>query len=177
MHVRVSVAELPGTTWNAAAGFNRLFGLGRFSSPGTHTFKSAQKLAGRQGSPISMVKWHLSTCLLTGWLRGEAQGPGERAGSISTAIFYGGKPNCTRHLQTLRSRQLSTPSPWAGLEECITCMKIRPEAQTKGFQKLPLKFDFVNCVFFSIPTSFSFCKQPLENIQLIYFKSHLKDAK
>lgn len=33
----------------------------RFSSPETHTFKSAQKLAGRRGSPISMVKWHLST--------------------------------------------------------------------------------------------------------------------
>lgn len=68
---------MPGKAWNAAVGFNRLFGSGRFSSPWTHTFKSAQKLAGREASPISMVKWHLSTFLLMGWLGEGAQGVGE----------------------------------------------------------------------------------------------------
>lgn len=90
VHVCMPIVGLPGRAWNAAVGFNWLFGWGRFSSPATHTFKSAQKLAGGEGSPISMVKWHLSTRLLTGWLGGEAQGPGEGAGSTSTAVFYGG---------------------------------------------------------------------------------------
>lgn len=45
------------------------------------------------------------------------------------------EPNCRRHLQTPRNWQLSTTFPWAGLEECITHMKIMLEAQTKGFSK------------------------------------------
>lgn len=63
------------------------------------------------------------------------------------------EPNCTRHLQTPRNWQLSTPFPWAGLEEYIACIKIMLEAQTKGFKKLHLKFDSANCLFFSVPTS------------------------
>lgn len=34
-----------------------------------------------------MVKWHLSTCLLTSWLWEEAQGVGEGPGSSSSAVF------------------------------------------------------------------------------------------
>lgn len=45
-------------------------------------------LAGK-GAPISMVKWNLSTRLLTRWLGEGAQGPGEGAGITSTAVFYG----------------------------------------------------------------------------------------
>lgn len=47
-----------------------------------------------------MVKWNLSTRLLTRWLGDGAQGPGEGAGSTSTAVFTEEEPNCTRHLQT-----------------------------------------------------------------------------
>lgn len=86
------------------------------------------------------------------------------------------EPNCTRHLQTLRSWQLSMPFPWAGLEECISRVKIMLEAQTKGFRKLHLKFDSVNGVFFSVPNSASFADcLALKRPQWIGFKSHLKD--
>lgn len=66
------------------------------------------------------------------------------------------EPNCTRHLQTPRNWQLSTPFLWAGLEEHIARVEIMLEAQTKGLQKLHLKFDSVSGLLFSVPTSVLF---------------------
>lgn len=73
---------------------------------------------------------------------------GKKLAASAWQSFTVEERNCTRHLQTPRNWQLSTPFPWAGLEEYITHMKIMLEAQTKGFQKLHLKFDSVNGVFF-----------------------------
>lgn len=59
-----------------------------------------------------MVKWHLSTRLLTGWLGEGAQGPGEGGlAAPARQSFTVEEPNCTRHLQTPRSWQLSTTFP------------------------------------------------------------------
>lgn len=58
-----------------------------------------------------MVKWNLATRLLTRWLGEGAQGPGEGAGSASTAVFTEEEPNCIRHLQTPWNWQLSTTFP------------------------------------------------------------------
>lgn len=113
-------------------------------------------LAGK-GAPSP---WSNSTfqpvCCWAGYKKGlRVQGKGLAAPARQS--FTVEEPNCTRHLQTPRNWQLYTLFPWAGLEACITCIKIMLEAQTWHFRKLHLKFDSVNGLFFPIPTSVVFC--------------------
>lgn len=117
-------------------------------------------------------------CWQAGWEKGlRVQGKGLAAPARQS--FTVEEPNCTRHLQTPRNWQLSTTFPWAGLEECITRMKIMLEAQTKGFRKLHLKFDCVNGLFFSIPTLVSsancLAMETLKGICLKYLKGARND--
>lgn len=87
------------------------------------------------GAAISVVKWNLSALVLMRWLGEVTQGPGEVAGRSIAASLYGRKKNLIAEgiLQTPWNWQLSTTSPWAGLEVCIIRMKTLLEAQTKGF--------------------------------------------
>ncbi len=87
-------------------------------------------------------------CWRAGWEKGlRVQGKGLAAPARQS--FTVEEPNCTRHLQTPRNWQLSTTFPWAGLEECITRMKIMLEAQTKGFRKTSPEVWFCKWSLFS----------------------------
>lgn len=87
------------------------------------------------GAAISVVKWNLSALVLMCWLGEVTQGPGEVAGRSIAASLYGRKKNLIAEgiLQTPWNWQLSTTSPWAGLEVCIIRMKTLLGAQTKRF--------------------------------------------
>lgn len=96
------------------------------------------------------------------WRAGCEQGLGVQGKGLAAPArqsFTVEEPNCTRHLQTPRNWQLSTPFPRAGLEEYITCGEFMQEAQNKGFLKTSPEVWLWKQVFFP-PGPLHPCLQP-----------------
>lgn len=68
---------LPGSTWIAAVGFNRLFGWGRFSSPVTHTFKIGSEACWQRREPHLHGQMAPFNLRVDGLAAGRGWGPGE----------------------------------------------------------------------------------------------------
>lgn len=93
VHVCLSVVErgMPGRAWNAAAGFNRLFGWGNILPSADTPPNPLRSFLAELGSAISMVRWHLSTLSTDGLAQRRGSGSGGRGLAAPAPLsFYGG---------------------------------------------------------------------------------------